>query len=56
MSKGTPSQGKRQKRTHIKCRRCGRVSYHTNKKICSYCGFGRTKRMRNYRWKRKAWY
>ncbi|MEO2208372.1 MAG: 50S ribosomal protein L37e, partial [Candidatus Poseidoniia archaeon] len=23
MSKGTPSMGKRQKSTHIRCRRCG---------------------------------
>ncbi|HID94631.1 MAG TPA: hypothetical protein EYP53_01045, partial [Candidatus Latescibacteria bacterium] len=25
------SMGKRQKRTHIKCRRCGRVSFHISK-------------------------
>ncbi|MDC0151715.1 50S ribosomal protein L37e, partial [bacterium] len=26
MSKGTPSMGKKQKSTHIRCRRCGRHS------------------------------
>ncbi len=25
MSKGTPSFGKRNKKTHIRCRRCGRI-------------------------------
>ena len=28
MSKGTPSMGRRQKTTHIRCRRCGRNAYH----------------------------
>ncbi|MHC1626664.1 MAG: 50S ribosomal protein L37e [Methanoculleaceae archaeon] len=50
MSKGTPSLGKRQKRTHIACRRCGRISYHLRHKVCSSCGFGRSSRMRRYRW------
>ncbi|RZN14831.1 MAG: 50S ribosomal protein L37e [Methanosarcinales archaeon] len=54
MTKGTTSQGKRQKRTHIKCRRCGKVAFHTSKKACSSCGFGRTKRMRNYKWQRRS--
>ena len=27
MSKGTPSMGKKNKKTHIRCRRCGRNTY-----------------------------
>ncbi len=53
MSKGTPSMGKRNKRTHIKCRRCGKVSYHRSRRYCASCGFGKSKRMKNYRWKNK---
>jgi len=51
---GTGSQGKRSSKTHaIKCRRCGKASYHINKKTCSSCGFGKSKRLRNYRWTTK---
>jgi len=50
MSKGTPSMGKRNKRTHIACRRCGKISYHRRHKVCSACGFGRSTKMRGYRW------
>ncbi|GIR81233.1 MAG: 50S ribosomal protein L37e [Candidatus Thermoplasmatota archaeon] len=53
MSKGTPSMGKRQKQTHIRCRRCGRHSYHKSKAVCASCGFGKTARMRGYRWAKK---
>lgn len=53
MSKGTPSMGKRQKRTHIACRRCGKISFHAQHKVCSACGFGRSRRMRSYRWTEK---
>ncbi|MDI6888490.1 MAG: 50S ribosomal protein L37e [Methanocellales archaeon] len=54
MTKGTPSMGKRQKRTHIKCRRCGNVSYNINKKQCASCGFGKTSKRRKYSWMRKV--
>jgi len=50
MSKGTPSRGKRQTQTHITCRRCGKMSYHKRHKICASCGFGRSSRIRSYRW------
>jgi large subunit ribosomal protein L37e len=46
--------GKRQKKTHIVCRRCGRVSFHARHKICSSCGFGKSSRMREYTWVNKA--
>ncbi len=50
MSKGTPAQGKRQKNTHIRCRRCGKHSYHIRKKACSSCGFGNSSKIRSYAW------
>ncbi|RLE52297.1 MAG: 50S ribosomal protein L37e [Candidatus Methanomethylicota archaeon] len=54
MTKGTPSFGKRGRRkTHIRCRRCGRHSYHLRKKYCAACGFGRSKRIRRYSWANK---
>ncbi|MCD6164393.1 MAG: 50S ribosomal protein L37e [Candidatus Odinarchaeota archaeon] len=53
MGKGTPSMGKRNKKVHIRCRRCGRRSYHVRKKYCAACGFGRSKRIRNYSWQNK---
>ena len=53
MVKGTPSMGKRQKRSHIKCRRCGSASFSLHEKCCVACGFGKTGRMREYRWKYK---
>lgn len=54
MSKGTPSMGKRQKKVHIKCRRCGSKSFNVRRKVCTSCGFGQSKRMRKPKWKKKA--
>ncbi|MFX0196240.1 MAG: 50S ribosomal protein L37e [Candidatus Hodarchaeota archaeon] len=54
MTKGTASFGKKQTKTHIRCRRCGRRAYHVRKKQCAACGFGRTKRIRAYSWKTKT--
>jgi len=42
--------GKKQKALHIRCRRCGRNSYHRKHKYCAACGFGRTKKIRKYAW------
>jgi len=53
MSKGTPSRGKRQKSTHIRCRRCGRHAYHKQKSQCASCGYGATARIRSYRWNKR---
>ncbi|HIH69928.1 50S ribosomal protein L37e [Methermicoccus shengliensis] len=55
MTKGTPSFAGGH-RTHIRCRRCGRVSYHMRDKVCAACGFGRSSRMRSYRWQNKCKY
>lgn len=49
--KGTPSFGKHGRgKTHIRCPRCGRHSYHVTKKYCASCGWGRSRRLRRYRW------
>lgn len=52
MVKGTPSMGKRQKRTHTRCRRCGRHSYHATKAYCASCGYGKSAKLRGYSWAR----
>ncbi|MBN2141858.1 50S ribosomal protein L37e [Candidatus Woesearchaeota archaeon] len=54
MSKGTPSMGKKSgKKSHIRCRRCGEHSYHVKDKVCSYCGFGKSSKIRKYSWRKK---
>ena len=50
MTKGTPSQGKRQKRVHVVCRRCGKVSFNYAKKTCAACGFGHSTRLNKWGW------
>ena len=51
---GTPSQGKKNKTVHVRCRRCGNKSYHKKKKVCASCGFGKTAKRRSYEWQSKA--
>ncbi|CAF0767184.1 unnamed protein product [Brachionus calyciflorus] len=53
MTKGTQSFGKRHNKTHTLCRRCGRSSYHIQKKKCSSCGYPAA-RIRKYNWSEKA--
>lgn len=53
MTKGTPSFGKKQKKTHIICRRCGRHSYHVRDKVCSACGFGKSSKLKAFSWQWK---
>ncbi len=50
MTKGTPSFGKKVGVKHIRCRRCGRVSFHVKKSKCAACGFGKTKKIRKFNW------
>jgi large subunit ribosomal protein L37e len=52
MSKGTPSFGKHNKTTHIRCRRCGRHSYNKRTSQCAKCGFPSPK-LRSFRWQWK---
>ncbi|KAI8509223.1 probable 60S ribosomal protein L37-A [Branchiostoma floridae] len=53
MTKGTSSFGKRNQKTHSLCRRCGKSSYHIQKKRCAGCGYP-SKKMRSYNWSMKA--
>ncbi|HLE96637.1 MAG TPA: 50S ribosomal protein L37e [Candidatus Thermoplasmatota archaeon] len=50
MSKGTASMGKRNSRSHARCRRCGRHSFNVTKRTCASCGFGASAKLRNYAW------
>jgi len=52
MTKGTPSFGRHNKKTHIVCRRCGKHAYHVNRKTCAHCGFPAAK-LRDFRWQWK---
>merc|ERR1712170_263476 len=53
MTKGTSSFGKRHNKTHTLCRRCGKSSYHIQKKTCAQCGYPGAK-MRHYNWSVKG--
>ena len=39
VGKGTPAFGQRNDKSHTLCRRCGKRSYHIQKKKCASCGF-----------------
>ena len=56
MTKGTYSMGKKSgKRTQvIRCRRCGKKTYHKSHKTCSSCGYGKSKKLRSYAWQNKT--
>ena len=49
MTKGTPSK-MGGKKTHTMCRRCGKHSFHVQKRKCAACGFGETSKIRKYKW------
>mmetsp|Transcript_13563 Transcript_13563/g.26308 ORF Transcript_13563/g.26308 Transcript_13563/m.26308 type:complete len:96 (-) Transcript_13563:57-344(-) len=53
MTKGTSSFGKRHNKTHALCVRCGRRSFHIQKKSCSACAYPLA-RSRSYNWSEKA--
>jgi large subunit ribosomal protein L37e len=48
--KGTPSMGKKNRITHVRCRRCGRVAYKKNNRECAACGYGKSAKLRSYSW------
>ena len=50
MTKGTPSMGKKNKITHIRCRRCGRVAFRKDRHYCAACGYGKSAKIRTYKW------
>jgi len=39
-------------KTHTGCRRCGRTSFHIQKKVCAGCGYP-SARNRHYNWGKK---
>jgi large subunit ribosomal protein L37e len=49
MTKGTPSK-MGGKKTHTMCRRCGKHSFHVQKRKCAACGFGESSKIRKYKW------
>lgn len=52
-TKGTTSFGERHNKSHTTCRRCGKVSFHIQKKRCSSCAYPNPKR-RSFNWSKKA--
>jgi len=54
MTKGIGRTSIRNDKSHITCRRCGKVSYHIQKKACASCGYGATAQMRRFQWSKKA--
>jgi large subunit ribosomal protein L37e len=50
---GTPAMGKRHKKSHGLCPRCGKRSFHLQKKRCAACGYPAAK-IRSYEWSKKA--
>ncbi|MBI4127696.1 MAG: 50S ribosomal protein L37e [Parcubacteria group bacterium] len=52
--KGTPSMGtKSGKKNMIYCRRCGQRTMNLHKTACSSCGFGKSAKVRDYKWAKK---
>ena len=48
MTKGTQAFGKCQTKTHTACRRCGKISFHKQKKTCASCAYPAAK-IRGYK-------
>eukprot|EP00178_Gracilaria_changii_P017173 TRINITY_DN49095_c0_g1_i1.p1 TRINITY_DN49095_c0_g1~~TRINITY_DN49095_c0_g1_i1.p1 ORF type:complete len:106 (-),score=8.45 TRINITY_DN49095_c0_g1_i1:2-319(-) len=51
--KGTTSAGRRHKRNHTLCKRCGKHAYHNQKHQCASCGYPEA-RIRHHNWGFKA--
>jgi len=49
MTKGTASRAGG-KIVHVRCRRCGKHSFHRQHGVCASCGFGDTTWRRRYSW------
>ncbi|MBN2101512.1 MAG: 50S ribosomal protein L37e [Candidatus Aenigmarchaeota archaeon] len=54
MTKGTPSMGKKNKKVHILCRRCGNATYHATHKECVKCGFGKSSKLKKQGFQNKT--
>ncbi|CAK0855059.1 unnamed protein product [Prorocentrum cordatum] len=48
-----PAMGKKHKKSHGLCPRCGKRSFHLQKKKCAACGYPASK-IRSYEWSKKA--
>jgi len=46
--------GKKNKKTHMICRRCGKRAYHIRDRVCASCGFGRTSKIKSSAWQQKS--
>merc|ERR1712139_746912 len=53
MTKGTSAKGMHNRKAHMLCPRCGKSSYHIQKKTCSSCGYPAAK-MGKFNWSVKA--
>lgn len=42
------NKGKRNKKKHGKCRRCGKSSFNLQKGECAACGFGKTSKRNDF--------
>jgi len=47
---GKIRKGKRNKKTHGVCRRCGKKAFNLKEGYCASCGFGKSKKLRDYNW------
>lgn len=52
MVEGKLRKGKKNKKVHGTCRRCGKQSFHLQKGECAACGFGKSKKRRDFNWKK----
>ncbi len=52
MPEGKLRKGKRNKKVHGTCRRCGEKAFHLKKGVCASCGFGKSKKRRDYNWQK----
>jgi len=53
MTKGTTAFGKKHNKSHTLCVRCGKHSFHIQKKACAACSYPLAS-LRNYNWGLKA--
>ncbi|XP_041031449.1 60S ribosomal protein L37-like [Carcharodon carcharias] len=53
MMKETSSFGKKRKKTHTLCQRCGAKAFHLQKSTCGKCAYP-AKRKRKYNWSAEA--
>lgn len=50
MAEGKLNKGKKNKKVHGKCRRCGEKAFHLQKGVCASCGFGESSKRKDFEW------